>query len=55
LDTIFRPDVSMIKRIKGDEFFASNEKGITDITHEEKVEGKADNDDTDSIENHKGK
>ncbi|HZD34269.1 MAG TPA: NAD(P)/FAD-dependent oxidoreductase [Nitrososphaeraceae archaeon] len=54
LDTIFRPDVAMIKRIKGDEFFASNEKDITDITHEEKVEGKVDNDDTDSIENHKG-
>ena len=45
LDTIFRPDIAMIKRIKGDGFFVSNEKDILDTTHEEKMEGEMNNDD----------
>jgi NADH dehydrogenase len=42
-DTLFRPDVVMIKRIKGD-LFVSNEKNILDATHKEKMEGELDND-----------
>lgn len=44
LDTLFRPDVAMIKRIKGGSFFVSNEKNILDTTHEEKMDGELDND-----------
>ncbi len=55
LDTLFRPDVEMIKRIKGNDTFVSNGKNIVDLTHEEKNEGKVDNDDyKDSIGNYTG-